>query len=71
MFPGDWDNFLERVSGLLGGAPMSNVTEADFGPGGPLHRLAIELQLWATFRCARRCTPRQAARPRRKQQWHA
>lgn len=51
VFPGDWNNFLQRLGSMLGGADMSCVTENDFGAGGPLHGLALELQLWATFRC--------------------
>ncbi|GLC51113.1 hypothetical protein PLESTB_000467200 [Pleodorina starrii] len=50
VFPDDWKNFLERLSGFLGGADLARVTENDFAPLGPLHALAPELQLWATYR---------------------
>ncbi|GLI69025.1 hypothetical protein VaNZ11_013564, partial [Volvox africanus] len=50
VFPADWKNFMERLSGMLGGADLSRVTENDFAPMGPLHDLAAELQLWATYR---------------------
>ncbi|GIL73021.1 hypothetical protein Vretifemale_3258, partial [Volvox reticuliferus] len=50
VFPADWKNFMERLSGMLGGADLSRVTENDFAPMGPLHALAAELQLWATYR---------------------
>ncbi|GIL42944.1 hypothetical protein Vafri_768, partial [Volvox africanus] len=50
VFPDDWKNFMERLSGMLGGADLSRVTENDFAPMGPLHGLAAELQLWATYR---------------------
>ena len=52
VFPGDWSNFLQRLSrSRLAGADTARVTENDFGGGGPLHALALQLQLWASYRC--------------------
>ncbi|KAG2442546.1 hypothetical protein HXX76_002632 [Chlamydomonas incerta] len=51
VFPGDWANFLQRLSrSHLAGADTARVTENDFGWGGPLHSLSLQLQLWASYR---------------------
>ncbi len=49
VFPQDFANFMERLGDRLG-VDLRHVTEEAFAPGGPLAELALELQLWASFR---------------------
>ncbi|GFH10041.1 1,3-beta-glucan synthase component FKS1 [Haematococcus lacustris] len=49
VFPDDWEHFKERLGSRLG-VNLQAVSEEAFAPAGPLADLALELQLWASFR---------------------
>ena len=50
LYPGDWDNFLERLGPRLKGIEPASISEEDFCTGGSLEDLQMDVQLWASYR---------------------
>lgn len=50
LFPGDYENLMERVSKAANISPDVPLTEQDFRVGRCLADYSLELQLWASNR---------------------
>ena len=50
LYPGDWNNFLERLGPRLKGIDPASISEEDFCAGGSLEDLQMDVQLWASYR---------------------